>query len=437
MARSDAFFGLLFERHGTGITLANDPVKVHASVSFFEAELLNASMTRKPILIAQARELRPSVALEEFLRHVSGSLNAHIIKVDRSSLCEVFEDYCRNLVNPNSVKTVWLYDAVSVGRIKNSIKREQSEPELSFLGGVLRRDGDRAPDQTVIAAALRRVDGGLASDGRPLGQLDKLSYLWIVLKELARATASDRTHEFGGEAERVLELWNASAAWYGLHGSHPMGCLAALNELTHVRIDRGSGNVPLGPRSSAYYSIGAQMRSKRNARQFFRQSLALSHAALDKSPTDPSGLLQMVASANARLASLGEPWRYFRALDGFRNSYDWRVRHSQSDVAIGEAMNSYAHALFRLPWRRREALRLAEEASPLLLSSRDGIASGFYLRAERKRAEMLRQAGRFDEALAVALRARDLAQEAQAFDQERQLEVLINDWTGQPAIDPL
>jgi hypothetical protein len=394
MARADAFLGFLFERHGTGVTLRTNPVEVRASASFFEAELLHASMTRKPILIARARGFAPNAALSEFLRLVTASLGPRIVEVDRHSLPDLFDDYCRAIASGPHDEGVWLFDRVSAGRVRGSVARELDGPNLRFLGGALDGGGPGVPDAGVISAALERVEAGSASDGRPLGQLERLTYLWAALKELAKGSAEDRENALRPDLERTLQRWSSSAAWYGLHGSHPMGCLASLNELTTVRLAAGSGEPPLGPRSSAYYSIGAQLRSRSNARHFFRLSLSLSHRALASAPLDPSGLLQMSASAQARLSKLGEPWRYLRALEDFRTSCEWRERHSSSQVAIGEAMNAYAYALFRLPWRRRDALRLAEEATSLLLSGREGAAGGMFLRGEHKRAEMLWRAGR-------------------------------------------
>lgn len=425
MAKSDAFFGMLFERHGTGVVLEQDPLELRASVSFFEAELLEASVTRKPICIVQARELRPSLQLGEFLRLVAGSLGNRIVEVDRRSLPAVFENFCRSLANRTENDAPWLFDTVSLGRIRRHTTSETIDPRLSFLNGAFRADEKPGCDEAVLKAALRRVEAAAASDGRPMGQLEKLSYLWIVIRELARGTISERLHEFPDETQRALQLWNSAAAWYGIHGSHPMGCLAAVNELSHVRVALGSDDMPLGPRSSAYYSIGTKLKSRPHARRFFKQSLALAQAGLKTRPADPSGLLQMTGSAQARLASLGERWRYFRALQDFRKSLHWRKRHRASDADLGDAMSAYAFVLYRLPSQRSKAIALAADASEILRSADGGTASGLYFRSEHRRAELLRRAGRGDEALAAAADARDLARRAQASDQSAQLDALV------------
>jgi hypothetical protein len=88
-------------------------------------------------------------------------------------------------------------------------------------------------------------------------------------------------------------------------------------------------------------------------------------------------------------------------------------------------MNAYGHALFRLPGRRRAALALAGEGSRLLRESEGGSASGFYFRAERKRAEILAGLGRLDEAITVVEAAEGLARTAQAFDQATALAELV------------
>lgn len=85
-----------------------------------------------------------------------------------------------------------------------------------------------------------------------MGQLERLSYLWIGVRELAKAPAAARIHDLGGETQRLLSLWNSSAAWYGLHGAHPMGCLAALNDLGFIRRESGAAEESIGARASAY-----------------------------------------------------------------------------------------------------------------------------------------------------------------------------------------
>jgi hypothetical protein len=428
MADSDAFFGMIFERHGTGVVLQQSPIEIRASISFFEAELLEAAITRKPIAVVQANDLKPSAQLRDFLRLVGSCLGHRIVEVDRKSLPYTFEDFCKSLHDRPTDDNGSLFDVVSIGRVRASIAQEVESPALSFLGNSLREDGTGLPDDDVIRAALRKVEEASASDGRTLGQLERLSYLWAALRELARGSATARLHEFGDEMQRVLKLWNSSAAWYGIHGSHPMGCLAALNELSHVRTSLGNSALPLGERSSAYYSIAAKVDSKANARRFFSLSLRLAQRGLKYESVDPSNLLQMTASSQARLAMLGEPWRYFRALSDFRRSYHWRRRNGATDAAIGEAMGAYAYVLFKLPFRKGEALEMAREASELIRTGTDGVDSGFYIRSERKRAELLWSANHRDEALVVIKNALRLARESQAFDQARQFERLIADW---------
>jgi len=420
MAESDAFFGMLFERHGTAVRIPGYPTDVRTAVSFFEAELLEASITSKPICIVRSRELPPSAPMQEFLHLVTGSLGHRIIEVDRRTLVDTFDDFCRALIARPAESSTWLLDVISIGRVRRSIRTEAIDPRLSFLGGVLREESGQGPNEGVLKQSLAKVESG-----PQLGQLAKLSYLWMALRELARAPIADRYHQFGGDFQRTLELWNSSAAWYGIHGSHPMGCLAALNELTHVRTTIGREDVPLGARASAYYSIGSKVRSIWNARRFFRQSLALSRAQLQKRAEEPSNLLQMTASAEARLARLGEPWRYLRALSDFKASLDLRIRQGAPQASVAEAKNAYAYALFQLPWRRDEALRIAGEGAQLFHSAPEADASGFFFRSERKRAEMLGHAKRYDEAISVATTARDLAAAAQALDQVRPLDQLI------------
>lgn len=430
MSGCDAFFGMLFERHGDGVRLDREDSRPVASMSIFEAELLHASMAGKSICVAQARELPPGPELAAFLRIVGRALGPAIRVVDRRSLPELFEDFCRTVARPAARPGAWVFDDVGMARVRRSIGTERQDPLLRFGDGMLASDGAGGADPGVVRSALDRVAGGTASDGRALGQLERLSYLWMALRELSRATVEERLSAMAAETDRALGLWNSSAAWYGIHGAHPLGGLAALNDLEAVRAVTGTGPPLLGPRASAYYSVGARLRARPAARRYFHQSLRMSREAVALGPADPSGAMQMAASAEARLALLGSPWRYLTALREFRRSYRWRVSHGASDAAIGEALNAYAHALGRISWMRGEALRMAADASDLLRPVAGGGDGGHYLRGERKRADLLRAAGRLDEARSVALAARDLAVVLQVEDQVRQIDQTLAAWAA-------
>lgn len=427
IGESDAFFGMAFERHGTRVVLSHDPMLVRAEVSFFEAELLAACFNRIPSCVVQARELVPSQSMQEFLRLVQSTLGNSLAIIERSSIPSHFEFFCRAVGGRRIDPCPWLFDRLSIKRIRHQTKQETIDPKLAFLGNALREEGIGDVDQAVIRAAITRVESGVDDSQQTLGHLSRLSYLWVAIRELARASVAFRYGELNEPLQKTLDLWNSSAAWHGLHGAHPMGCLAALNELGHARLVVKKDNPPLHPRASAYYSIGTRIQMRPVARQFFRQSIALCQAALQRPDADQPTLVQQQASGKARLAQLGEPWRYFDALQDYKFSFDQRVAIGASESKIGEAQTEYAYALYRLPlpWKQKEAIGLMNRGLELLRNSPQSRGSGVFFRAARKYAEMLKSSKKLDEALAVAEKARDLAHSVEAFDQSRPLQELI------------
>lgn len=424
-AECDAFFGFSFERHGSVVTLDPRDVSTRARVSFFEAELLEACMRQKPCCVAQVRDVPPGPAMREFLYLVAGSLGRYLVDVDRAGIGELFDDFCRSVLKGEVKPCPWLFDPVSIQRIWRTRAEETTGPKLSFLGGALREQGGGTANRETLLAALGRVEAGRDAGGGALGYAARLSYLWIAVRELARAAPEERTEALASPLQRTLELWNSAAAWRGLHGAHPMGCLAALNDLGHARRAAAIDNPPLQPRASAYHSIGRRMQSPANARRFFGQSLALCNAGLRRPGANRIALLQQRGSAHAQLAVHGEKWRYFLALADYRSTFDAKVKQGFGDPEIGESETEYAYAVFKSPWRRKEALALMAEGMDRLRAGPQWQESGFYHRAAHKQAEMLMVVGALDEAEAVAAEAHECAKQAQSFDQAQKLSDLL------------
>lgn len=209
-------------------------------------------------------------------------LGGRIIEIERQDLFAHFDSFCRALAKQSAPATPWLLDLVSVRRLRRAVDNEARDPRLNFLGGLLREDRAGIADEIVLRAVLARVDAGVDRAGKRLSQLARLSYLWIAVRELAKAPANVRNNELGGKMEKTLRLWNLTAAWYGLHGAHPMGCLAALNDLAFVTGVRRSGPAPHGARASAYYSIAGRMRSREKSFSIEANSMAFAMEKLKR-----------------------------------------------------------------------------------------------------------------------------------------------------------
>lgn len=421
-----AFFGMVFERHGSKVVVSRDPFLQQAQVSFFEAELLEACFQSMPCCVVQVREMPPSASMQAFLGLVSNTLGSLLLTVDRADVPAEFHRFAKAAGRGEAGVSPWLFDPVSVGRVRDRVGQESVAPHLSFLSGGLRREGGLGGDADLIRKSIQQVTDA-KRHGRPMGHITRLTHLWIAMRELANMDRAQRAVDLNPELQTVLGLWNESAAWHGLHGSHPMGCLAALNELGHAREAAGVNNPPHHPRASAYHSIGNKIRLPVTARRFYRQAISLCQAGLARSAADRVTLRQQRGSAHARLALLGEKWRYPLALQDFRFAFDGRVRAVAEKAKIAESQTEYAHALSFLSCRRKEAMRLMEEGLALFESDPRYVTNDFYFRAAGKYGQMLTITGEVDRAEDVLSRAASLAQANHAFDQLRNMEKLLRE----------
>lgn len=419
-----AFFGMVFERHGSKVVVSRDPFLQQAQVSFFEAELLEACFQSMPSCVVQVREMPPSASMQAFLALVSDTLGSLLLTVDRVDVPGEFQRFAKAAARGEAAVSPWLFDPVSVGRVRARVRQESLEPHLSFLGGGLRHDNGPGGDVDLIRKSIQHVTDA-KRQGKAMGHITRLTHLWIAIREIASADNARRAAELNPELQAVLSLWNESAAWHGLHGSHPMGCLATLNELGHARGVAGDDNPPNQPRASAYHSIGNRIRRPVTARRFYRQAISLCQAGLLRPGPDRITLRQQRASAHARLALLGEKWRYALALQDFRFAFDGRVRTGAGAAKIAESQTEYAHALSFLTFRRKGALRLMEEGLALFERDPRHVTNDFYFRAAGKYGQMLTAASDFDRAEDVLVRVAALARDNHAFDQARNLERLL------------
>ena len=410
---SDAFYGAIFERHGTPIELPAHPFDVASRVSFFEAELLEACFQTMPCRIVRAREFEPNLDLMMFLRLTADALGERHSVIDLGDIGADFEEFCGAVVRGDAPGSPWLFDPVSLHRIWPSKQIESVDPRLSFLKSSLRSDMKDEIDGDVVMAALSKV----SSESEQLPHIARLSYLWIALRELSRGRATERIGDFGTALEKTLVEWNKSAAWHGLHGSHPMGCLATLNELTYLRQKTGVSSPPFQPRASAYYSVAKRLQAPANARRFLYISLALCRAAEAVQHSDIAAIKQQRGNVLALLAVRGEPWQALYALREFRAAVDLQEKRGvEADYAV--ALGDYAYALFYIPLQKRAAIGKMREALRIMEQS----PTDFYFRAGRKFGEMLAAVGKRGEAIETYAHFAQLARDADAFDQSRQLE---------------
>jgi hypothetical protein len=279
-------------------------------------------------------------------------------------------------------------------------------------------------DTVLAARALEAGKSGVDPVHGQLGQAARLSFLWLAVREMAKANEAARHGGLFDLWADVLGAWNSSAAWYGLHGPHPMGCLATLNSLTLACEASGRRPAPFGARASAYYSCGGLTRGGAVKRRYFRQALDLSNRQLRGADgLGRASALGLRGSCRARLAELGDRLQALGALSDYREALKLRERLGAGESAIGESMSEYGYALGRVPGLARQGLAIAKEGVRRLQGGTDREL-GFLLRAQRKEADLLLRMGRLDEALDVLEPAIARARSAGVLDQARQLESL-------------
>jgi hypothetical protein len=422
---ADAFVGLLHSRHGSRIEIHQDGLVQRAEVSVFESELLNACIKEKPTLLIRVDGFEPNPSLAEFLQLVEPILGGSTVSGSTADLAGIIRSFAETIRAARLAKLPWLPDRIGRQRTHANPGRELSDPRLAFLHGGLAAAAVSEPNVEVIQRGLTSSRAGVDPQLGKLGQASRLSLLWLAMRELMKANDQRRSDDLFDLWTGTLKEWNSAAAWFGLHGFHPMGCLATLNSLTHAQRLRGSFKIEThGARASAYYSTAGQMQAPPLRRQLYGYALQLSHqAAHGKTGLELASALGVRASCRLQhggyLAAPG-------ALGDYRRALHLREKHGAGDFAVGESMSEYGYAVGRVPLRGKEGIALVERGSAMMLTAGIGHPSqrGFYLRSRRKLAELLIRQGRPTEAITIIDEAIGLGVDSTVSDQVWQLEDL-------------
>lgn len=414
------FVALLHQRHGQGMQLFD----TLTAVSIFETELLHASMSRKPVLVLHVDDFLPSKPLGAFLQLVDPVLGPCRHSVKRADIVAEIAAFVRDIGPALPPRGAGLFDLLGWARIRPSQPIETIDPQLLFLGGAYRAAPPAEPDLGVVRAAFEALDAGSDAAGVPLSQVAKLSLLWIVIRQFAGADENARHGAYAGAWTDALGRWSSAAAWYGLHGAHPLGCLAALNTISAAHRQAPSVvKAPHGARSSAYYSVAAKSEALRTKRRYFRQALALAERETSRSGgLERAAALGMRASCHARLYQVGARSHALPAFQDYREALRLRERLAAGSSEVGESRTEYAFILSKLPGQRRAALRLMDEGIQEMRAAPDfGERIGFLVRGERKYAQVLAAARDREGAIALLEMARTRADGAGLEDQVEQI----------------
>lgn len=398
---SNLMIVLLFRRWGSAVDI--EPLGP-SPVSVLEMELFHASLRRVPVLFFQAADFVPEprlAALIALLRQMTPS--AHwFLGTEReveAQVVETLEEIYRRRALPAGLSG--FCDALSDEISFAEVNREISSSRLSFLDGFA--PADPAPVSLDRVDLLLAETAALADKGEGT-HVDRLSRLWLALRELAQQPSDKLDDALAQRWIRLCELWTSAAAWLRLHGPLQLGVLATL----HTRVQlRDSGFIPLplfpfGSFGSEAYSIAKVSDRPDWKLRRFRAAIKLASRQIAIRPDDPAGALGIRASAKMQIAQLGRPWVGLSGLLDYRRMLTARERSGASDSEIGEAMVELGYAEFaaarRLSSAGRAAVARMREGVALLDSDHPERRPGFVVRAKLKLAEALELSGARDEA---------------------------------------
>lgn len=177
--------------------------------------------------------------------------------------------------------------------------------DVRFLDGNFMPLREDPPSQELIRDLLSRASS-------ETDEATRLVSTWMAIRHLCATPYSDpRYTEFLPLWDAALSQWASAAAWYGLHGHHYLGRLAAVNTLISIREHMAGGEGPgvpsihgtYGARASEYYSMAKMTRSRSSRRTLLRRALADVNHSLEGQVADRSGLLAIRGSV---LQALGK-----------------------------------------------------------------------------------------------------------------------------------
>ncbi|WGM39755.1 hypothetical protein [Caulobacter sp. NIBR1757] len=409
---SDVYVAVARSRHGSGVELSPGE---QVQASYFELELFEAALLRKPAHIFLLKGAPPSPRLEGLLRLLAPAFpGLSWTPLDEDEIFHRVEALLERQTRPN--RFPWLAGAVASGkRMADRLTGTRYQPYdpldqppgIQFLNGL----GDPAatePSRDVLEHLLAKAD--LEADHH-----GKLTFLWMAIRELMGAPPSEpRAMALIPYWDRALSAWNSAGAWYGLHGHPLMGCLAALGSLSRIRAANGDlRDAPHGALASEYYSIAKTLGAPWLKAEVLKTSSKHIDAAFLKGASSGNHALR-----GSILQAMGDRKS---AIADYERTVDLRRNHEAATPgSIGDALSELGFALVRSRQTRR-GLDLMEEGVALLESE---PPSGFLVRAKRKLGRAYLMAGAPLLALDTLSDAHELATRYAMLDQISQIDRL-------------
>lgn len=401
------------QHHGSPIRVDGRPT----SVSFFEIELFQAAILKKPIYIFVLRDFEPKKQLRGLLEILRGALPDWSVQLEKSE-SDVMDDVQRLIEHPQrTIKNESIHNRPTLlqrlvqrlyvmrGRANNHGKYVP----LLFLNNQYEVRGIM-PDEALIRDLFRKAS-------KKPDEQQKLSRLWIAMRELMSASYDKEEHAaFRPLWNHALGRWASAGAWYGLHGHIYMGCLAALNSMARVRETMRASAQPStyprdlehpgGPLASALYSIGKRMYDKEDRKALLAQAVEEVQGSISRHGDD-AGLFAIRGSIFREMCNLSQ------AIEDYELVLRLREEAGADEGAIGEALSElgFAYVLSKRFIKGRDYLIQGVN----LMRGRQRV--GFIVRAKKKLALAYLLTGHPLKAYQERLEARALAKYASVFDQ--------------------
>ncbi len=413
--RSQIFICLLHKRHGSSVEIPGTTEKWRAS--YFELEIFEAVLLGKPIYVFESDIFAPEQPLQELLNTLGPALKLPDRRRSDDAIVKEVERLLAGDVLPNKVDSSPPRQYESIRRLVRSFARGRGSgrthltdrPELELLGG--RFQADTAPEAA-------KVERAIAEARAESNKLERLTRLWIAIRELAGAPYGKRG--FDG----FLPLWNAAlgewanaGSWFGLHAHLYMGCLAALGSMERVRAALRDSKVtmpdslriaPHGALASEFYAMAKYLPPGKWHNSAL--SLAGEHidGALKRRGGDRAGQLSIRASIRLARGDVA------RAVADYRRVLSIRTAESEGSDYIGDAESELGFAMLS---GRGRTKGVAYQECGVERLTKVGNRPGLLVRAKRKLAIGYVETGDFQAAVEQLAGASDVAIEAGLLDQ--------------------
>lgn len=405
---SDIFVCILGgKRHGTKINIGDNS----SSVTFFELELFQAALLQKQIYIFVRDDFDPEPRLKKLLEIIDFYL-PELICQKRMNDREI-QEQCSRLVQRERLTKpfrIIRYLYRPIRRLVQGFYRQNYNRKILYLEGKFEPKNE-PPNRAIIENVVKIIKEESNEEKR-------LSRIWIGVRELMSAPYTTSLDiELLQYWNRLLGEWAKAGAWYGLHADTPLGCLAALNSLTDVRLkieQHHSSRVlpqdtayPGGALASSKYSIAKLLYIKNDRKDRFNEALDDINKAMMLPSTDESGLIAIRGSIYRQLGRLTD------AISDYEVVLNIRRKGGMSESAIGEAMSELGFAYLK-QFHFRRGLDYCREGVELL---RQGVRPGFLARGLRKLSVAYLCNGKLKRAYEAKQEAKTVAMKHRAFDQ--------------------